>query len=76
MPITSLQTPADTGFQDIYSARLVSDTDGRLWELMLNFKNRYGCLFPLIESAPNDKLIALPDQQYVFKLPCDIERDS
>ena len=69
MMIENFLSPAETGMEGLYSVRLISDTDGNRWELMLNFRERYGCLFPVLVTDPEDKLISLPGRQYHFKLP-------
>lgn len=50
----------------IDNIKLVSDTDGTLWELVLNKQSNSACLFPLSLTGADDKLIRLPARQFRF----------
>ena len=58
--------PAQEMPHRIDNIKLVSDTDGTLWELVLNNQSNSACLFPLRLAGPDDKLIRLPGRQFRF----------
>lgn len=53
----------------IVTGRLVSDTDGLQWELLLDFVNGVGRLMPLVKVEGENKILCLASSQYTFRLP-------